>query len=758
MHPITQPTDSQPLQLTFRGFQTPPQLPDNYLDNTLDRLLNAVRTIQKQLHLEDSLEELYHACENLCQYQRDAVLYDALQGVLTAHVSYLFDQLEADLPEDSTVLTRVDTLWKEYVRQTQLIRGIFLYLDRTYVIKNAELPNLWELALDLFRQQWLAHAKVRNTVLRQLLATFEERRNGQSIDMSTLQDLVRMYVDLLIYPSGLEFSLLESTESYYRAESQHYLTNLDQLEETTRAQHVAEYLVHVESRLEQEKTMATQFLHKDTIKALMNTVSKELLESHVDQILQQGLEVLLRNCQMEHLERFYRLLARVHHLTQLRAAVGKYIENTGRAIVCAMDQDDTMVERLIQLKQQQDRVMAQCFRGDEQFLETFRSSFEHLMNARPAKPSQLLARYIDHVLRSAGKNITEEHLEQTMNQVLTLFRYLHEKDVFETFYKRDLARRLLHNKSVSLDAERTMLVKLKQECGADFTHRLEGMFRDIEVSKDLQAEFDPTPFRAGKQRGKRLAAESDATVAEHELRFHAKILTESYWPTYERKENVVLPKAVIYYQNQFEKFYLTKNQGRRMRWQDTLATCVVRVHFPLGMKELMMSGYQALILLVFTSNDSYTYRDIQNATEIHDDDELIRTLQSLACGKIPILVKEPPTKNVVPATDTFRFNLEFTSSLFRIRVNAVQLKDSPEETKVTTEKVIQDRQYQVDAATVRIMKSQKSLTHTQLLNTLFQTLQFPITAADLKKRIDILIDKDFIERDPDDSSLYRYLA
>ncbi|KAJ1650544.1 Cullin-4A [Dispira simplex] len=724
MHPITQPTDSQPLQLTFRGFQTPPQLPDNYLDNTLDRLLNAVRTIQKQLHLEDSLEELYHACENLCQYQRDAVLYDALQGVLTAHVSYLFDQLEVDLPEDSTVLTRVDTLWKEYVRQTQLIRGIFLYLDRTYVIKNAELPNLWELALDLFRQQWLAHAKVRNTVLRQLLATFEERRNGRSIDMSTLQDLVRMYVDLLIYPSGLEFSLLESTESYYRAESQHYLNNLDQLEETTRAQRVAEYLVHVESRLEQEKILAIQFLHKDTIKALMNTVSKELLESHVNQILQQGLEVLLRNCQMEHLERFYRLLARVHHLTQLRAAVGKYVEYTGRAIVCAMDQDDTMVERLIQLKQQQDRVMAQCFRGDEQFLETFRSSFEHLMNARPAKPSQLLARYIDHVLRSAGKTITEEHLEQTMNQVLTLFRYLHEKD----------------------------------ECGADFTHRLEGMFRDIEVSKELQAEFDPTPFRAGKQRGKRLAAESDTTVAEHELRFHAKVLTESYWPTYQRKENVVLLKAVIYYQNQFEKFYLTKNQGRRMRWQDTLATCVVRVHFPLGMKELMMSGYQALILLVFTSNDSYTYRDIQNATEIHDDDELIRTLQSLACSKISILVKEPPTKNVVPATDTFRFNLEFTSSLFCIRVNAVQLKDSPKETKVTTEKVIQDRQYQVDAAIVRIMKSQKSLTHTQLLNTLFQTLQFPITAADLKKRIDILIDTDFIERDPDDSSLYCYLA
>ena len=36
------------------------------------------------------------------------------------------------------------------------------------------------------------------------------------------------------------------------------------------------------------------------------------------------------------------------------------------------------------------------------------------------------------------------------------------KDVFEAFYKKDLARRLLLGKSASVDAEKSMLSKLKQ--------------------------------------------------------------------------------------------------------------------------------------------------------------------------------------------------------------------------------------------------------------------------------------------------------
>lgn len=39
------------------------------------------------------------------------------------------------------------------------------------------------------------------------------------------------------------------------------------------------------------------------------------------------------------------------------------------------------------------------------------------------------------------------------------------KDVFEAFYKKDLAKRLLVGKSASVDAEKSMLSKLKQGKG-----------------------------------------------------------------------------------------------------------------------------------------------------------------------------------------------------------------------------------------------------------------------------------------------------
>jgi cullin-4 len=89
---------------------------------------------------------------------------------------------------------------------------------------------------------------------------------------------------------------------------------------------------------------------------------------------------------------------------------------------------------------------------------------------------------------------------------LILFRFIHGKDVFEAFYKKDLAKRLLVGKSASVDAEKSMLLKLKQgkiqfresslifffflECGNVFTSKLEGMFKDMELSKDIMTAFD----------------------------------------------------------------------------------------------------------------------------------------------------------------------------------------------------------------------------------------------------------------------------
>jgi len=69
-----------------------------------------------------------------------------------------------------------------------------------------------------------------------------------------------------------------------------------------------------------------------------------------------------------------------------------------------------------------------------------------------------------------------------------------------------------------------------------------------------------------------------------------------------------------------------------------------------------------------------------------------------------------------------------------------------------------DRQYQIDAAIVRIMKTRKTLSHSLLVSELYSQLKFPVKAVDLKKRIESLIDREYLEREEKNSQMYHYLA
>lgn len=84
---------------------------------------------------------------------------------------------------------------------------------------------------------------------------------------------------------------------------------------------------------------------------------------------------------------------------------------------------------------------------------------------------------------------SEMEVDIILEKTITVFRYLTEKDAFERYYKNHLAKRLLLGRSVSDDAERGMLAKLKVECGYQFTQKLEGMFQDMKVSSDTMQAY-----------------------------------------------------------------------------------------------------------------------------------------------------------------------------------------------------------------------------------------------------------------------------
>jgi len=71
-------------------------------------------------------------------------------------------------------------------------------------------------------------------------------------------------------------------------------------------------------------------------------------------------------------------------------------------------------------------------------------------------------RYCDLILKKGPGNISDENqMEATQNDVVSLFKYLSDKDVFMMVYSKLLSKRLINDISASEDAENAMIVKLK---------------------------------------------------------------------------------------------------------------------------------------------------------------------------------------------------------------------------------------------------------------------------------------------------------
>lgn len=72
---------------------------------------------------------------------------------------------------------------------------------------------------------------------------------------------------------------------------------------------------------------------------------------------------------------------------------------------------------------------------------------------------------------------------------MTVFKYVEDKDVFQKFYSKMLAKRLVNSTSANEDMESSMISKLKEACGYEYTSKLQRMFTDITLSKDLNQAF-----------------------------------------------------------------------------------------------------------------------------------------------------------------------------------------------------------------------------------------------------------------------------
>jgi cullin 3 len=230
------------------------------------------------------------------------------------------------------------------------------------------------------------------------------------------------------------------------------------------------------------------------------------------------------------------------------------------------------------------------------------------------------------------------------------------------------------------------------------------------------------------------------------------VLTSTFWPmNLSASPKCVMPPIVSQACKSFEQFYFDRHSGRRLTWQPQMGSGDVRAYFKKGKHLLNVSTYAMVVLLLFNTNDTLTWEDIKSMTQIADQD-LKRTLQSLACAKYKILNKSSKGRDIL-TNDEFSFNSDFTSNMARIKIQALANKvETDGERKNTQDKVDEERKHQIEASIVRIMKDRKIMEHNLLIAEVTKQLssRFMPNPVMIKKRIEALIDREYLERSTDD--------
>ena len=136
------------------------------------------------------------------------------------------------------------------------------------------------------------------------------------------------------------------------------------------------------------------------------------------------------------------------------------------------------------------------------------------------------------------------------------------------------------------------------ECGAGFTHNLEQMFKDIEMARE-----EITSYKA-------MLEERDTRPA---FDLSVNVLSSSAWPSYPNV-TVNVPEHILNATANFEQHYKLKHSGRKLEWKHALAHCQLKSTFPKGAKEIVVSSFQAIVLLSFNDAESMSFADLQVAT------------------------------------------------------------------------------------------------------------------------------------------------
>jgi len=392
-----------------------------------------------------------------------------------------------------------------------------------------------------------------------------------------------------------------------------------------------------------------------------------------------------------------------------------------------------------------------CFNKDEKVMARMDQAFKEVMNDHKISMDNggivttplLVARFCDLMLKGRLDKEKGRLVEQMIEGMVVLFKYMDDRDVFHAFYVDFLSKRLLTRTSHSEDLERAMLKSLRAAFGFGFVSKIHKMFTDKQNSEEFVERF-----------------RSSEAAVNPPFDYNAIVLTKGCWKVSKRfsfqlKQTETM-KALT---DAFETFYSRTYQKRKLQWLHHASHMEVRTNFAKRPYIVTVSAMQYAVLESFNSTSILSFGTLLKAL-CANSDELEIILKSLLHVK---LLKRKPEGSQI--TNETQFALRSNIAFKILKVNAMRVIDRRVSAREGNQEVVEaaqsNRKYLVEAAIVRIMKTRKELSHQLLVQEVMSQLQrnFTPPVTMVKKSLESLIDKEYLERVPDSAvNAYRYLA
>ncbi|RCN51234.1 cullin family protein [Ancylostoma caninum] len=377
-----------------------------------------------------------------------------------------------------------------------------------------------------------------------------------------------------------------------------------------------------------------------------------------------------------------------------------------------------------------------------------------------SKSPELLAKYCDQLLRKSSKMPEESELEDMLTQVMVVFKYIEDKDVFSKFYTKMFSKRLISETSASEEAEVSLINKLKQMCGFEYTNRLSKMINDTQISKDSCAEFRDYLSNRNVDLG---------------IDFNMLILSSGSWPALPTLK-MHLPQKLNLAIEHFTSFYNSKHSGRKLTWvlsqsrgemyaygfgkKYVFTTVVCDLRFLTSYWKAMTTTTQMAVLLLFNDSVEYTVASLVTSLGM-DKKTLSQVLASLV--KNDVLKSSEGLDISSEAKDdvVLTLNHGYFNKKVKVDLSKMVLRSDPkQETEHVQKNVDEDRKSVINACIVRIMKTRKRISHSQLMTEVLQQLsaRFKPSVEMVKRCIGQLIEKEYMRRDDAAREMYEYMA